>query len=196
MNAFYDEQDFENALETAQSLVSKFPAQAADDGIGKRVQELKRLVSGTDKTLAFKQNEYEKAGKASTKKGRKAGSELVKLYMRTAEMQEEGIKLAKEITALQTADDEKELFAQNTSVIAEYYRRKGDNKLSAETYLEAAAAYRTSGNSENAAESLYSAAEAFAAAKLMGDARETANTLKELYPQSHYAESVNRITGN
>lgn len=196
LNAFYDEQDFENALETAQSLVSKFPAQAADDGIGKRVQELKRLVSGTDKTLAFKQNEYEKAGKASTKKGRKAGSELVKLYMRTAEMQEEGIKLAKEITALQTADDEKELFAQNTSVIAEYYRRKGDNKLSAETYLEAAAAYRTSGNSENAAESLYSAAEAFAAAKLMGDARETANTLKELYPQSHYAESVNRITGN
>ena len=34
----------------------------------------------------------------------------------------------------------------------------------------------------------------FNAAKLKGDARETAKTLKELYPQSHYAASVDRIT--
>ena len=116
--------------------------------------------------------------------------------MRNNETQTEGVKLAGELAALQTGDDEKELFAQNTSVLAEYNRRNGQNKTAAEEYLKAAAAYRTSGNSEKAAESLYSAAEAFAAAKLMGDARETAGTLKELYPQSHYAESVDRITGN
>ena len=196
LNACYDEQDYEMALTTAETLVQKYPEQAAGDGIGKKVQELKRLVSGTDKTLALKQNEYEKAGKASTKKGRKIGTELVRLYMRNNETQTEGIKLAGELAALQTGDDEKELFAQNTSVLAEYNRRNGQNKTAAEEYLKAAAAYRTSGNAEKAAESLYSAADSFAAAKLMGDARETAATLKDLYPQSHYAESVDRITGN
>ncbi|WP_215904675.1 tetratricopeptide repeat protein [Treponema sp. C6A8] len=196
LNAYYDEQDFENALNAAETLIQKYPEQANGDGIGKKAQELRRLVSGTDKTLALKQNEYEKAGKASSKKGRKIGTELVRLYLRNNETQAEGIKLAKELAALQTADDEKEFFAQNTSMIAEYNRKNGENKTAAQEYLEAAAAYRSSGNSEKSAESLYSAAEAFAAAKLMGDARETAATLKELYPQSHYAESVDRITGN
>lgn len=196
LNAYNDEQDYENALATANNLLKLFPEQAASDGIGKRAAELKRLVSGADKQIAQKVNEFEKHGKTSTREGRKIASELVKLYLRNPETEEEGIKLAEEILPLQTGDDEKELFAQNTSLIAEYARKNNDNKTSAQHYLDAAAAYRACGNSEKAAESLYSAAEAFAAAKLKGDARETAKTLKELYPQSHYAVSVDRITGN
>lgn len=196
LNAYNDEQDYENALASANNLLKLFPEQAASDGIGKKASELKRLVSGADKQIAQKQNEFEKAGGVKTKEGRKIASELVKLYLRNAETEEEGIKLAEEIRSLQKDDSEKELFAQNTSLIAEYARKNNDNKTSAQHYLDAAAAYRACGNSEKAAESLYSAAEAFSAAKLKGDARETAKTLKELYPQSHYAVSVDRITGN
>ena len=196
LNAYNDEQDYENALAAANNLLKLFPEQAATDGIGKKAAELNRLVSGADKQIAQKQNEFEKHGKTSTKEGRKIGSELVKLYLRNSETEAQGIKLAEEIRSLQNDASEKELFAQNTSLIAEYARKNNDNKTSAQNYLDAAAAYRACGNSEKAAESLYSAAEAFAAAKLKGDARETAKTLKELYPQSHYAVSVDRIIGN
>ena len=51
-------------------------------------------------------------------------------------------------------------------------------------------------NSSGAAASLYGAAEAFAADGFIGDARETAKLLKELYPQSIQAERVDRVTGD
>ena len=196
LNSCYEEQDYENALKSAQKIIQMFPNQSATDGIGKKATELKRLVSGADKQIAQKQNEYEKLGKNSTREGRKAGSELVRLYLRNTETEEMGIKLAREITAEQKSDEEKELFAQNTSLIADYARKNNDGKSAAQGYLDAAAAYRACGNSEKAAESLYSATEAFTAAKLKGDAKETAKVLKELYPQSHYAVSVDRIIGN
>ena len=196
LNSYNDEQDYENALAAAQELLANFPDQAAGDGIGKKAAELKRLVSGADKQIAQKQNEFDKAGGVKTKEGRKIASELVKLYLRSPDTEAEGIKLAKEIAALQKGDDEKELYAQNTSLLAEYNRKNNNNNDAAQEFIEAATAYRACGNAEKAAESLYSAAEAFMAAKLKGDAHETAKTLKELYPQSHYAVSVDRITGN
>lgn len=196
LNSYYDEQDYENALSSANLLLQRFPEQASSDGIGKKVQELKRLVSGSDKQIAMKQNEFEKAGGLKTREGRKTGSELVKLYLRNQETQKAGIELAEQLAELQTASDELELFAQNTAFIAEYNRKNNENTRAAQKYLDAAQAYRSSGNSEKAAESLYSACEAFAAAKLKGDARETAKTLKELYPQSSYAASLDRIIGN
>ena len=143
----------------------------------------------------LKQNEYEKAGRSATAEGRKVGSELVRLYMRNSETEKEGIELARELYELQKKyDSELELFARNISLVADYERKNGEYRNSARKYLEAATAFRSLGNSEKAAESLYSAADSFNAAKLKGDARETAKTLKELYPQSHYAASVDRIT--
>ena len=195
LNSYEDEEDYENAFKTAGTIIQKFPDQAAGDGIGKKSDELKRLVSGSDKTLALKQNEYEKAGRSSTREGRKIGSELVRLYMRNPETENQGIELARSLCEIQKkSDSELDLFAQNISLVAEYQRKNGDYRNSARNYLEAATAFRSLGNSEKAAESLYSGAEAFNAAKLKGDARETAKTLKELYPQSHYAASVDRIT--
>ena len=59
---------------TAREIVQKFPKQAGDDEINKKVAQLEKIVNGTDKRIVEKQSEYERLGKSGTKKGRIAGS--------------------------------------------------------------------------------------------------------------------------
>jgi len=197
LNAYYESENYENALETAKSLLTKFPEQAADDGVGKRANELQKIVSGSDKRIALKQVEYERLGKTSSKEGRKAGSELVMLYWGNNETQKQACDLAYELIAVQESKkNETEYYAKNLSLIAEYNRKINSNKTSAETYLKAALAFRECGKIQSAAESLYSAVDAFIAADQPGDAKETAKTLKDLYSDSVYAQNVDRVIGN
>ena len=62
-------------------------------------------------------------------------------------------------------------------------------------YLKAAEYYRGTldADANNAAAVLYSAVEAFAAGNQSGDAKETAKLLKQLYPDSKYAASVDNL---
>ena len=100
------------------------------------------------------------------------------------------------LLAKQTSNSELADAASNAEFIADYERRNGDNKKSAQMYLRAAEYYRGVKNAQGAAASLYGAAEAFAAEGLIGDARETAKLLKELYPDSVQAQRVDRVTGD
>lgn len=197
MNAYYEEENFEQALITARTLLQKYPEQAGDDGIGKKANELTKLVSGSNKAVALKLNQYERLGGADTADGRKCGTELVQLYWKDSETQKEAFNLAQKLCVIQAGkNNEAESYAENLNVCAEYYRMNGNAKKAAENYLSSAMAYRSAGKDLQAAQSLYSAADAFVAAKLNGDARETAKTLKELYPESEYALAIDRITGN
>ena len=135
-------------------------------------------------------------GRAETAAGRAAGTELVKLYAQSLSTQDEAFELACDLFARQTGSGERGDAAYNAEFIAEYNRRKGNNKKAAETYLKAAEYYRSVKNEGGAAAALYGAAEAFSAEGLRGDARETAALLKELYPQSIQAERVDRVTGD
>ncbi len=196
LDAYYRQEDYSQALTVARLMLKDFPQQAADDEIGKRLHELERIVGGVDRRVAEKESEYKKAGEASTAAGRHVGTELVKLYAESLSTQDEAYELANKLFAKQTGAAERADAAYNAEFLADYTRRKGNNKKAAELYLKAAEYYRSVKNESGAASSLYGAAEAFAAEGLKGDARETAALLKELYPQSIQAERVDRVTGD
>lgn len=190
--AFYQKEDYSQALQIAKNLVKKFPKESADDEIGTKLIELERIVQGTDRRIVEKQSEYEKNGKSSTVKGRICGSELVKLLAENPLTQKDAFLLAEEILQLQTSDDEKTYAAQNAEFIADYYRKNQKNKDAASMYLKAAEFYRTFDDSKSAI-TLYSAVEAFLADNYVSDADAVSKLLKELYPQSRQAQRVDRL---
>lgn len=193
LSAYYEQENYRQALLTAREIVQKFPKQAGDDEINKKVAQLEKIVNGTDKRIVEKQSEYERLGKSGTKKGRIAGSELVKLYAESSYTQKEAYDLANEILAKQTSDDEVSYAAENAEIIADFLRKDNQNKKAAEMYLKAARYFRSAGNSSEAASVLYSAVEAFVVEGLEGDASETSKLLKQLYPNSRQAEKVDRL---
>ena len=195
LEAYYNQENYSQALDVARTVLRAFPEQAADDEIGKRVKELEKIVSGTDRRVAEKESEYVRLGEASSAAGRAAGTDLVRLYAESLSTQKEAYELAVKLLARQTGLEERAAAAYNAEFIAEYSRRNDDNKKAAEMYLKAAEYYRNVKDNSGAAAALYGAAEAFAAEGLIGDARETAALLKELYPSSMQAERVDRVTG-
>ena len=188
--AYYEQESYSLALAVAKTMVKDFPNQAVNDEIGSRVIELEKIVNGTDAQVAQKESEYEKQGKEANKKGRITGSELVKLYAQSASSQKQAFELAMQLLPKQTKNDERKYAAENAEFIADYYRKNSENKKAGQMYLTAAEYYRSLDDSSKAAASLYGAAESFVAEGLYGDARETANLLKELYPESRQAQRV------
>ena len=195
LSAYYAQENYSQALQSAKTLLKDFPQQASDDEIGKRLVELEKIVNGTDRRIAEKETEFSKLGDSSPA-GRHVGTELVVLYSESLYTQKEAYTLAKSLLAKQTTASEYADAAINAELIADYERRNGENASSAKMYLKAAEYYRSVKNDQRAAAALYGAAEAFAAQGLYGDARETASLLKELYPESQQAERVDRVTGD
>ena len=199
LEAYYKQEEYSQALSVARVLLRDFAQQAADDEIGKRAKELEKIISGTDRRVAEKESEFNRLGGVGTVAGRAAGTELVRLYAESLSTQSEAYELAVKLFARQSAaglSEERADAAYNAEFIADYERKKGENKKAAEMYLKAAEYYRSVKNSSGAAAALYGAAEAFSADGLKGDARETAALLKELYPDSIQAERVDRVTGD
>ncbi len=191
LQAYYEQQNYRDALSTARLLVRDYKEQASSDQIGQRVIDLERIVSGTDREVVEKLGEYERAGKTASKKGRNAGSELVQLYAKHDE-NEAAITLALELLNYQKDGDEMYYAAQNADFAAEYYYNQSQSKKAAEYYLKAAEYYRSSGQDrdDKAAAALYSAVDSFVSAGLKGDARVTANLLVELYPDTKQGKKV------
>ena len=191
LQAYYEQENYRDALSTARLLVRDYNEQASSDGIGQRVVELERIVGGTDREIVEKNGQYERAGKAATKKGRIAGSELVQLYKDHGES-EQAFTLALELLNYQKDSDEMYYAAQNADIVAEYYDKSGESKKAAEYYLKAAEYYRASGrdDTDKAAAALYSATASFMAAGLKGDAEVTAKLLVELYPNTKQGSKV------
>lgn len=194
LSAYYDTASYSEALETARILVADFQTQAASDGIGTKLKELEKIVSGTDVRVAETYSRYEKQGKASTKEGRETGTKLVQLYAENDETKREAYNLATELLALQKDASEKYSAAQNAEYIADYSRANNENQKAAEMYLLAAEYYRgSSASDDKAAAALYGAVEAFVADGLTADAKETAGLLIKLYPESKQARNVKRL---
>ena len=191
LQAYYEQENYRDALSTARLLVRDYNEQASSDGIGQRVVELERIVGGTDREIVEKNGQYERAGKAATKKGRIAGSELVQLYKDHGES-EQAFTLALELLNYQKDGDEMYYAAQNADIVAQYYDKAGESKKAAEYYLKAAEYYRASGrdDTDKAAAALYSATASFMAAGLKGDAEVTAKLLVELYPDTKQGSKV------
>ncbi len=191
LQAYYEQENYRDALSTARLLVRDYKDQATSDQIGQRVVDLERIVSGTDREVVEKLGEYERAEKTASKKGRNAGSQLVKLYAGHDE-NEKALELALELLEYQKDGDEMYYAAENADFAAGYYYKAGESKKAAEYYLKAAEYYRTSGQDKDdkAAAALYSAVDSFVSAGLRGDAQVTANLLVELYPNTKQGQKV------
>lgn len=194
LTAYYETASYSDALETARYLVANFQTQAASDGIGTKLKELEKIVSGTDVRVAETYSRYENLGKTATKEGRETGTKLVQLYAENDDTKREAFNLATELLALQKDSSEKYSAALNAEFIADYSRANNENQKAAEMYLLAAEYYREGSNAdEKAASALYGAAEAFVACGLTADAKETAGLLIKLYPESKQAKNVKRL---
>lgn len=152
--------DYVSALEMANRMIDEYGSQALNDGIGKKVSELKKLGAGSAVSI------------------------------------EDKVKLAEKSLAKTRNDPSKsEESMKNAIFLADAYRLKGENKKSAETYLEAAKFSRQAGNDENAARSFYGAVESFDAAGLYADEKATFKEMKKLYPQNKYTLDAEKIAG-
>ncbi|MBR5645297.1 MAG: tetratricopeptide repeat protein [Treponema sp.] len=192
LKAYYALENYGEALGIARILADEYQDQAESDGTIKRLVELEKITTGTDRRIVEKQSQYEKLGKKSTKKGRIAGTELVKLYSEFGSMKD-AYSLANELLPLQKDSDELLYAASNADIIARYNKSEGQNKKAAQMFLKAAELYRLSGKDSDAAASLYSATDSFVLEGMKADARETAKLLIQLYPQTKQAKNVNKL---
>lgn len=183
---------YDKALEYTNFLLSKYASQAKSDGINDIADDLKALSSGKTEQMVEKENLYASQKGSQTAQGRKTGSELVRLYAERPSYQEPAITLAETLLPLQKKNLEGESLyaAWNAEFLGKKYRELEKNKQAAEMYLLAAEYYRMNEADENAAASLYGSYEAFRAAGLTGDANDTAQLLKKLYPESRQARNV------
>lgn len=190
-------QNYTAALNAAKFLNSSFETQAKADGIPRRIIELEKVIAGLDTSAAKKFSEFEQKGGIKTVAGRHAGTDLVQLYITDESTKNEGIILALQLLPLEQGNLSEEVAdaAKNAILIADWYRSKNSSKEAAQYYLLAAEYFRGSGETDDLkpASALYSAAESFVAEGMTGDARETANLLKSLYPKTPYASAVDRL---
>lgn len=192
--AYYEQEYFNKALEVAKVLVKQFPEQAASDGIGKKLIQLEKIVSGTDRSVAEKLNEYEKAGKYKTYAGRKLGFELVQLYSQDESTMTDAVALSKVLLANHKEDtkEDLQLAAMNAEFLADYYLSDSQEKLASENYIKAAEYYRGADKQDEAATCLYGAVVAFENINQTADAKEVLKLMQELYPDSKQTKAAAR----
>lgn len=189
MNLYSSSGDYSSALNTANALLDKYGDQARADGVTAQAAEFRKYVSGGDAAVVKKQAEYEKKGKLKTVAGRVSGTELAAMT--------DDADLAESILTVQRKNIPAESMyaAQNADFAAKHNRNAGNAKKAADLYLLAAEYYRMNDKAREAAAALYGAAEAFDSAGMTGDSKETAETLKSLYPDTTQAKNVDKITG-
>lgn len=185
--AYYEQGQYTQAQTTAKFLMNNFNSQAVKDGIPYQLKVLNSMSDGKSIAIAEKLAEYEKYGEAGTKNGRLAGYELLDLYIKEGENQA-ALKLARLLynTKASRDSDENEGMGKVIVFLTPYYESDEQPSM----YIKAAEYFKKSGNDTNAASSLYMAVEAFVEIGKNADARETALTLKKLYPESRQAKNV------
>ena len=192
LEAYYQNENYSDALSAAKYLIQNYNEQAVSDGITARASEIEKILNGTDRRIVEKETEYKKNGGVSARAGRKSGSELVKLYSAYGSS-DDAYALAVSLIERQVSAEEFAEAAENSEFAADYKAGKGESEKAAGYYLNAAEYYRAAGNSDGAAKCLYSAADSFVAAGLFGDATQTADLLIKLYPKTDYARVVKRL---
>ena len=105
----------------------------------------------------------------------------------------EAKKIASPLYKSTAKRDEREFYYLGK--IAEFYAKQESGAKQAEYYLKAVEYYRQSSKDTSSEEAvaLYSAVDAFLKDKKTADAKETAQVLKKLYPDSRQAKNVDKL---
>ena len=183
-------QDYEKAVLTAETVLKDFKEEAEKDGIPLVIAELNGIKNGGKGELSLLEEKFALNGGENSFEGRITGTQLASLYKQNG-FSEKAMETALKILEKQEKIDEEVSFAgKNALLAAEIYRENGNNLQASSYFLKASKFFRQSGEDEQAQRTLYGAAESFDAAGLKKDAASSAELLKELYPNSKYAEDA------
>lgn len=192
LQAYENLSSVDEALAVADIITKNYGKQAESDGVQGKKTLLQEMKKGYSKDLALKKSEFTQAGATGTKEGRLIGYELVGLYDKNG-FEDEAKNLSERLYMQISKIDSDEYFlaAENSF----YFAKNNQGLKAAQIYLKAAEIFRKSGTKgdERAASSLYSATDCFIFAEQNADAKATAQTLKQLYPKSKYAENVDAL---
>lgn len=190
--AYYTLENMSEAQKTADFMMNNYKNQAISDGIPAKLKVIGNVKNGASKEMAEKQAEYETKGGTSTVEGRLAGYELFMMYVKD-DNRTEAKKIAGPLYNSNAKRDAREYYYLGK--IAEFYAKGEQGTKQAEYYLKAVEYYRLSSKDTSSEEAvaLYSAVDAFLKDKKTADARETANVLKKLYPDSRQAKNVDKL---
>ena len=190
--AYYELNNITEAQKIADFMMNNYKSQAVSDGIPAKLKVIGNVKNGASKKMAEKQAEYETKGGSSTVEGRLAGYELFMMYLEDSN-DAEAKKIASPLYKSTAKRDEREFYYLGK--IAEFYAKQESGAKQAEYYLKAVEYYRQSSKDTSSEEAvaLYSAVDAFLKDKKTADAKETAQVLKKLYPDSRQAKNVDKL---
>ena len=186
------QKDYKNEYDAAKKLQKKI---GKDSTLEKRISMLEKILGGQSSETVEAEVLYEETSGSATPEGRRKGTELAKLYFNNDETKTKAFELSDKLLPLQqkNINSEYDYAAENAYILANYYYDDDKKTEAAENYLLAATYFRMGNNSDKAAYCLYTATECFMHLNKKGDAEATADLLKQLYPESRYASSVNNL---
>ena len=166
-------------------------------GAEKNLVDLYQKVGETQAALSMAQKMLDEYGEQAKNDGiDKKIKDIKQNAVWNKNSLEDRIKTAEKSLASQKNDAaESASNMKNAIFLAGEYRKRGENKKSAEMYLEAAKFSRIAGNDGNAARSFYGAIESFDAAGLYADEKATFIEMKKLYPENRYTREAEKIAG-
>lgn len=185
--SYYENQNYTKAKETAQILIQKFNKQAKQDNIDYYLEIILSLSQGESKKIAETKLLFQKNGEYKTLEGRNYAYGLFNLYKEDGN-NKEALLIAKNIYNYEQSLQLQEYI--NFAKIVEYISQNSENTKKPDLLIKAAGYYKKANDQKGAATCLYNAVEVFVELKKTGDAKETANTLKKLYPSSRQAQNV------
>lgn len=192
------QENYAGALAEAKSILNDYGEQAVKDSVGDEIKALNLYVRGENEEVVKLRLEYENAGGAKSEKGRIAGTSLCEKLIEDPKTFDEAVNIAQEILSAQKKNisSESEYAGRTNNVIAKFNRQNGHYKDAANLFIESASYFRSAGKKDESAMSMYYAVESFDACGMTGDAKQTYETMKELYPKSKYVPLAAELVKN
>ncbi len=189
VRAYAERGEYAHARTLARDYRSRYPAEAAFDGMDGEIARLERLERGESAGASALAADYERLGKSANPAGRERGLELAREYLADFSKRAQARAVLLEIVAKAPLASgrlpraERIVYASSYALLAESYREGGEYRLAAQAFLSAGT-YFSPIDGERAAESLYGATDCFLLTSLRGDAEKTMETLDSTWPDS------------
>ncbi len=189
VRAYADRREYGQAGKLAREYRSRYPDEAALDGMDGELARLERLERGESAGASALAAEYERSGKSGTPAGRERGLALAREYLADYGKRADARAVLLEVvakapsSAARVSRAERIVFASAYALLAESYREAGEYRPAAKAFLSAGTHFAPI-DGERAAEALYGATDSFLLSSLRGDAEKTLETLESTWPDS------------
>jgi TolA-binding protein len=173
--------EYQKALSYYTRFVSSFPEQGREEKVREQLETLKRIIAGENAQEAALTVRLEREG-LDSRKGREAALELARIYLyQYMERNESAYDLIKELIKI---EDDPSITAKAWYLQGEYFRKKGEPGMAAESYVRAA--LTGAGDDDLVARSLFRAAQSAMEAGDTETARRMVQKLRADFPHTQW----------